>query len=155
MAHSPLWMSNIKVGLWILYWGVNLIGSNTVYVCIWVTNHDHFIVLYKEYHYRESRPWALRLPYQFMISLIWYKIKLCLQIGYRNNIINYSMRTSIVIILYLVGTNGCVWVSMGAVRSRGTSTQKKQGKKRRKWTNMVFFGPNGRGNFPERHVCID
>ena len=124
-------------------------------IFIFMLNHDQITILYKRYRYKEPRPRALRLPYHFMISVLWCKIKLCLKIVYRHKVMNYSMCTGIVIILYLVGTNGCAWVSMGVVRSRGTNTQKKQGKKRQKWTNLVFFGPNGRGNFPARHVYID
>ena len=74
---------------------------------------------------------------------------------YRNKVTNYSMCTGIVIILYIVGTNGYTWVSMGAVRSRAQTHERNKVKRDKKWTNTVFFGPNDRGNFPERHVYID
>ena len=117
-------------GLRVLGCKLNQVKSYPIF--IFMLNHDQITILYKRYRYREPRPRALRLPYQIMISVLWCKIKLCLKIVYRHKVMNYSMCTGIVIILYLVGTNGCEWVSMGAVRSRAQTHERNKVKRVKK-----------------------
>ena len=50
------------------------------------------------------------------------------------------------------GVNGCLCVCMGALGCRGHGEHKVNLKGRKLCSHRPYFGPYGRGNFPEHHV---